>query len=193
MKNKFTNLLNEYLNDNLSLNNYIQQFKNLDREREIEKSENLINKIDPRLKLFFDELKPHIEELTDLIYSGIYDSFEDKNTTITHYHIKFQHKLYHNVEVNLQMGSGCSQGTGENEILSIRNPNKLTFGFSDGACHYSGGDIEIDDKDILFVALCKILNFHYRNFDELEFNKNFKTLSNEEIYNYLAESDKFYF
>lgn len=193
MKDKFTNLLEEYLNDKLSLENYIQEFKNLDREREIEKSKALINKIDPRLKLFFDELKPHVEELTDLVYSGIDNGFKNRSTTIAHYHIKFQHKFYHNIIVDLQLGNGCSQGSGDKEILSISNPNDLVFGFSDGSCFYSGGEIDIDDKDILFVTLCKILNFHYEDFDELKFKKYFKNISNKEIYDYLAESDKFYF
>lgn len=193
MKDKFINLLEEYLNDNLSLSNYIHEFKNLDREREIEKSKKLIDKIDPKLRSIFEELKPNVEELTDLVYAGIYDSFENKDTTITHYHIKFQHKHYHNIKVDLQLGMGGSCTSNDKTIWKVYDPNKLSFGFSDGSCHYSGGEIEIDDKDILFVSLCKIMDFHYDDFDEIEFNKNFKNLSNQEIYNNLAESDKFYF
>lgn len=61
MKEKFYKQLDYYLNDELSLGDLIHNLKILDRERFVQRSNSLLNDIDPKLKKLFDQLKPNVE------------------------------------------------------------------------------------------------------------------------------------
>lgn len=187
MKDKFYEQLEYYLNDQLSANDFIHNFKILDRERFVNNSNHLLNNIDFRLKNLFDELKLHIEELTDLIYAGCYNSLENTNANFKNYILKFQH--YNNI-VNISLGSFASSGSGDN-IKYIKYDNKdniLRFWYETSSCHYTGGELNIDDENILLDSLTKIIFFCYDDNKKRQiFIDNFKKISNEELYEKLNE------
>ena len=187
MKDKFYKQLDNYLNDKLSANDFILNFKLLDRKRFINNSNHLLNDIDIRFKKLFDELKPNIEELTELRYAGCYNSLKNTNADFKSYVLKFQ---YYNNIVNIRLGSFASSGSGDNIKYIKYNDrnNELNFWYNTPSCNYSGGELNIDNENILLDSLTKVINFYYYDDKQRQiFLDNFKKISNKELYSKLNE------
>lgn len=192
MKEDFYKQLEYYLNDELSLKDLIYNFKILDRERRIEKCTPLLNEIDPRLKALFDQLKHNVEELTDLRYAGCYNSLENTNADFKNYVLRFEDNYRNAVDISL--GRFYSMGSGKNETYTKYNDkdNILVFGCETPSCHYTGGELNIDDENVFMDSLSKIIYFRYQDDEKLQvFLENFGKVSNEDLYNILNEYDNY--
>lgn len=189
MKEKFYKQLDYYLNDELSLSDLIHNLKILDRERFVQKSNSLLNDIDPKLKKLFDQLKPNVEELTDLTYAGCYNSLENTTADFKNYILIF--KDNRGRVANISLGSFATSGSGD-YIKYIKYDNKdhiLRFWYNAPSCHYSGGELDINDENIFMKSLSKIILFCYADREEKlkVFSDNFGKISNQELYKMLNE------
>ena len=194
MKKEFYKQLDHYLNDKLSLNDLVHNLKILDRKRFVQKSNSLLNDIDPRLKKLFDQLKPNVEELTNLKYAGCYNSLENTTADFKNYILRF--KDNYGREVNISLGSFASSGSGDYEkyIKYDNMDHILKFGYMTPSCHYTGGELDINDENVLMNSLSKIIYFCYDNLSDRKieqkvkiFLDNFGKVSNKEILDKLNE------
>jgi hypothetical protein len=160
MKDKFQKVLDDYYDKKISLDDFIYHIQYLHREKFRIDSENLKTELHPKLQEILPQLIKKVEKKTSLVYYGIYDDFEDRKTELKHYMIRFQHKFYFSLYIELSFGQFGSKGSGEYEEMYIHDDNKVHLCISTPSCQAVWCECDLNDKKLMNEILSAIIQFN---------------------------------
>lgn len=158
---KHTNLLQEYLDGNISHHDYIRNFKDLHAESVCEKSMILMDQVDPRLVKLYEKCKVRLETLAGLQLEGVFNSFasdEKDGCELKHYHISLRYGHYAKMQLNTGSCVSCGSGGKDNgETWYVDNKDRFSITFEMPTCHYLAAEAddisEVTPEDVVDSAV----------------------------------------
>jgi hypothetical protein len=156
MDKRLLNIVENYDKEKISLDDLIYGLKLYHRKRVKTKTKHLIKELHPVLREAFTDFIKEVETQTSFVYYGIYDGLEGRGKgDLKHYHIKFQHRYYFDVTIDISYGTAGSC----NNVYSVRDDGKVHIGACDGSASFVYGAFPIDGENLRENIIGRIISF----------------------------------
>lgn len=189
-KSKFEELLDLYLKGEISVDDYVWQFKVLDAERTCLNTEGQMSKVDPRLVALYEKMRVRLENLAGLKLWGVFDSFakeKEKGCEVEQWYIKL--RFAHNFHIDLLAGSGGSGNSNGKEYWYVSNPDEFNIVVHAPSCGYLKASAPLDEVTAEEVILC-ILDDFYES-EGISYFKRNSERSDKELWEVMSEHFKY--